>query len=73
MTTSAGKTDFTMNFGFFDQFLQDDENDINEDDSLSTDVMGLLNPKNPTIFPESHMMSAIFEPIKDDIKPMESQ
>ena len=34
--------------------------------------MGLLNPKNPSIFPKSHVMGAIFEPIKDDIKPIES-
>ena len=67
--------DFEMSFGFFDQFLIDDDDEINKDGSeeeLSTDAMGMLNPSNPTMFPESHVMNAIFEPIKDDVKPMES-
>ena len=61
MTTSSGKQDFEMNFGFFDQFLTDEDDELNEgEEKLSTDVMGLLNPKNPTMFPESHVMNAIF-------------
>ena len=36
-------------------------------------MMGLLNPKNPTLFPESHVVSAIFEPIKSGIGPKETK
>ena len=31
----------------------------------------MLDPHKPTSFPESHVMSAIFEPISKDVKPME--
>ena len=41
--------------------LVDDDDELDEgEEKLSTDVMGLLNPKNPTMFPESHVMNAIF-------------
>ena len=38
---------------------------------MNTGAMGMLDPNNPTSFPESHVMSAIFEPIKKDIAPKE--
>ena len=69
MTTAPGG-DFAMNFGFFDQFLGDDDED-EEPEHFETNMMGLLNPRNPTSFPDSHIMKAIFEPIKDDVKPVE--
>ena len=81
MTTSSptpGSTDFSLNFGFFDQFLTDnddeesgDEGTENSEKGLSTDVIGMLNAKSPTNFPKAHVMSEIFAPIKDDIKPLE--
>ena len=78
MTTSSpapGSADFSLNFGFFDQFLndndEDEEDNENNEKGLSTDVIGMLNANNPTNFPKAHVMSAIFAPIKDDIKPLE--
>ena len=61
-----------MNFGFFNQFLTDEDGEEDEDHDLKTDVMGMLNPQKPMSFGEKHIMSAIFEPIKDDVKPMET-
>lgn len=66
---STDKKDFDISFGFFDQFIKDDEGDESGEEELSTDVMGLLNPHNPGVFPESHVIGAIFEPIKEDVKP----
>ena len=74
MTTKSpapGSADFSLNFGFFDQFLSDNEDEENDEKGLSTDVIGMLNAKSPTDFPKAHVMSAVFAPIKDDIKPLE--
>ena len=41
-----------MSFGFFDQFLQDGEDDSDPNQELKTHALGMLNPKNPTQFPQ---------------------
>ena len=64
-----GNPDWEVSFGFFDQFLGDDDEE--PEGLLDTGAMGMLDPRNPTKFSESHIMSRIFEPIKKDIGPKE--
>ena len=60
MTTGTGANDFSMSFGYFDQFLVDDDEEVEEQEKFETNMMGLLNPQNPTSFNDNHIMGAIF-------------